>query len=142
MNENYYRRVIVSRIIDGDSMIVEIDLGFGVKMDQAIRLARLNCPEIRGHEKIAGLFVMAEVIKWLDDRQSEVCGIHSRQFDTGKFGRCIADLYCGAESLNYHLIANRLAWNADDNGALTEPRTVQTLSLPAGIKQVVRENLA
>lgn len=50
-----YNAQVVS-VYDGDSITVDIDLGFGIiYKNQKIRLADINAPEIRGEEREAGL---------------------------------------------------------------------------------------
>jgi micrococcal nuclease len=52
----YTYKAIVQRIVDGDTIIVDIDLGFGVWLrEQSVRLAKINAPEIRGAAREAGL---------------------------------------------------------------------------------------
>jgi micrococcal nuclease len=52
----YTYKAAVIRIVDGDTVIVDIDLGFGIWLrEQSIRLAKINTPEIRGASKKAGL---------------------------------------------------------------------------------------
>ncbi len=42
---NYKAKVV--RWVDGDTLLVEVDLGFYVLTIQKIRLARINAPEMR-----------------------------------------------------------------------------------------------
>ena len=52
----YEYRAYVSRVYDGDTITVDIDLGFGIVFkSQKIRLVRINAPEIRGDERQTGL---------------------------------------------------------------------------------------
>lgn len=52
----YTYKAIVQRIVDGDTIIVDIDLGFGVWLrEQSVRLSKINAPEIRGATREAGL---------------------------------------------------------------------------------------
>lgn len=52
----YTYKAAVVRIVDGDTIIVDIDLGFGVWLrEQSVRLAKINAPEIRGATREAGL---------------------------------------------------------------------------------------
>jgi micrococcal nuclease len=45
----YTYRASVIDIVDGDTVKVDIDLGFGVWMrNQILRLARINAPELKG----------------------------------------------------------------------------------------------
>lgn len=52
----YTYKAAVTRIIDGDTIIVDIDLGFGVWLrEQSVRLAKINAPEIQGSTRQDGL---------------------------------------------------------------------------------------
>ena len=43
-----YKAVIID-VIDGDTVIVDFDLGFGIWLrNQSIRLAKINAPEMKG----------------------------------------------------------------------------------------------
>jgi micrococcal nuclease len=44
----YEYKAKVARWIDGDTVIVDIDLGFYVTVQQKIRLLRINAPELHG----------------------------------------------------------------------------------------------
>jgi micrococcal nuclease len=57
---DYTGRVI--RVVDGDTLDVEIDLGFHVSVRERVRLAGINCPEINTDEgKAAAEYVKAWV---------------------------------------------------------------------------------
>ena len=52
----YEYRAYVKNVYDGDSITVDIDLGFGVLLQsQKIRLLKINTPEIRGSERASGI---------------------------------------------------------------------------------------
>ena len=40
-----YKWDLVLEVIDGDTLILNIDLGFQVHKEQRVRLAQINCPE-------------------------------------------------------------------------------------------------
>ena len=45
----YEYRAFVTKVYDGDTITVDIDLGFGVQLKkQSIRLSGINAPEVRG----------------------------------------------------------------------------------------------
>lgn len=49
-------KAFVTNVIDGDTIVVDIDLGFSMFLhDQHLRLARVNAPELKGETKDAGL---------------------------------------------------------------------------------------
>jgi micrococcal nuclease len=41
--------------MDGDTITVEVDLGFSFKFTNSFRLLRINCPEVRGESREEGL---------------------------------------------------------------------------------------
>jgi micrococcal nuclease len=52
----YTYKAAVTRIVDGDTVIVDIDLGFGVWLkEQSLRLAKINAPEIKGSSRESGI---------------------------------------------------------------------------------------
>jgi hypothetical protein len=42
-------------VYDGDTITVEVDLGFSFKFTNSFRLLRINCPEVRGESREEGL---------------------------------------------------------------------------------------
>lgn len=51
-----FEHVVVTRVIDGDTYAVEIDLGLGMhRIDQRVRLFGLDCPERKTPEGKAAL---------------------------------------------------------------------------------------
>lgn len=49
---------VVTKVYDGDTITVDIDLGFGTWIKgEKIRLYGINTPEVRGSEKVRGLAV-------------------------------------------------------------------------------------
>ena len=83
----------VTKIVDGDTIDVNIFLGFDVVLyKQRVRLYGIDTPESRTRdkeEKVRGLLSKAYV--------QEKCPINStirlRSYDRGKFGRILGDIY-------------------------------------------------
>jgi len=48
-----YKGIVVS-VYDGDTITVDIDLGFHMITRQSVRLAEINAPEVTGAEKESG----------------------------------------------------------------------------------------
>lgn len=55
MNDAYIRKAYVERVIDGDTVILDIDVGFRITTMQVVRLAGINAPEMVGEHKAAGV---------------------------------------------------------------------------------------
>lgn len=48
-------KAAVTNVIDGDTVVVDIDLGFGIWLrKQSIRMSKINAPELRGVTLQAG----------------------------------------------------------------------------------------
>ena len=137
-SDEFVRKAKLLRIIDGDTLRLKIDLGFGASIIHDVRLLGVDTPEARGVESAAGRFVSAKVGDWFCGN-TEVL-IHSRVFELGKFGRCLCRVWANDRCLNEHLIQAGFAWRTDEGGKISEPRDVENLGgIPEGIKQRVRE---
>ena len=89
MKDDYLRRAIVKRVVDGDTIDVDVDLGYKITTHQRLRLARIDTPEIRGKERAAGLKAMQFVVEILKSSPS----VYVKTFKAGKFGRYIAEVW-------------------------------------------------
>ena len=106
----YEYRCKLRKVVDGDTVDVDIDLGFGVWLnDQRIRLYGVDTPESRTRdleEKKYGLAAKSYVEKFLDD---EWLLLKTETYDaSGKFGRILGSLYrttnYADQSVNEYLI--------------------------------------
>jgi len=104
----------VHKVVDGDTIDVDIDLGFNVSYYQRVRLAGIDTPESRTtdkYEKELGLEVKKKLGELLANANDVV--IRTEKPDsTEKYGRILGWLYLdGAEkSVNEALIASGYAW--------------------------------
>ena len=91
----YEYRVEVVRVVDGDTVDVDIDLGFGVCLtNQRIRLVGIDAPETRTRdlaEKAAGLETKAFVEVALPVGSKQTLVTSSYDDAKGKYGRIIGD---------------------------------------------------
>ena len=89
-------------VYDGDSITLDIDLGFNHWMlNQKIRLLGIDTPEIRGHERPEGL-VSAERLRGLIEGKDVLMVSHRDR--TGKYGRWLATIYLGNTNINQLLL--------------------------------------
>jgi len=88
----YRYKVDVTRIVDGDTVDVDIDLGFKITMKkQRVRLMGIDTPESRTRdleEKFYGKQAKKFLTEILKDSNIELV-VH----DKGKFGRIIGELF-------------------------------------------------
>ena len=133
--DEFVRSAKLEKLIDGDTLRVRIDLGWGADLIHDVRLAGVNTPENRGPEREAGLYVTNQVGMYLAGNPQLT--IRSRDFKLGKFGRCVCDVYVrdNHSSLNVWLIESGYAWTTDDGGSLMVPRE---LSLLTGLPEELR----
>ena len=95
--EPFAYRFSVDRVIDGDTIDGDIDLGFSVHLDgQRLRLLRVNTPERKGPTLEAGNKAKAFTERWLKNHANIV--IRSRKRDTKRaekdsFGRYLVEVY-------------------------------------------------
>ena len=135
-NVGYVRAAQLIKVIDGDSLRCNVDLGFTVNVVRDIRLAGCDTPEVRGSEAAAGKFVAEQLKSFIGDETELI--IDSVDFAVGKYGRCLAKVWVHGACLNYWLLATGYAWRTDSSGRVAN-RSIETLDLPEGIKQQVRE---
>ena len=102
---------IIDRVVDGDTIDVNIDLGFDVWTKQRVRLAGIDTPESRTRnlrEKKFGKLATARVEELIPVGSTRT--IHTTLDDRGKFGRVLADFDLeGGPSLCNVLLLERLA---------------------------------
>ena len=127
-----YRVKNVTAIVDGDTIDVDIDLGFDISFYSRVRLAGIDTPESRTKdkaEKALGLEVKERLKKLLNEAKSIV--IKTEKPDsTEKYGRILGWLYLDGSdvSVNDSLIADGYAWGymgetkIKDFAALAEKR--------------------
>jgi len=109
-----YRVKKITKIVDGDTIDVEIDLGFNISYSQRVRLAGIDTPESRTKDKVEKELGL-ESKKKLSDlvSQANLIVIKTEKPDSSeKYGRILGWLYLdGAEqSVNEALIATGYAW--------------------------------
>lgn len=100
----YFYHGIVTNIYDGDTIRVNIDLGFNTWMfDRKLRLYGIDTPEIRGEERELGL----QAKQFVNERIPVGTSIQilTEKDSTGKYGRYLATVfYDGGKNLNEELL--------------------------------------
>lgn len=109
-----YRIKKVTNVVDGDTIDVEIDLGFSVSYAQRLRLAGIDTPESRTTnkaEKILGL----EAKEYLKSKVKEAKDIivkTEKPDSSEKYGRILGWVYVDGsnKSINEQMIEDGHAW--------------------------------
>ena len=113
--DSYLRRAKVLRVVDGDTVDIDIDLGFGVWMrKQRVRLYGVDTPESRTRdleEKKFGMMAKKYVKGYLPIGTDQILRTHKD--GKGKFGRILGEFVVemaeGMTTLNALLIKNHHA---------------------------------
>lgn len=103
----YIYRATVTEVKDPDTIVADIDLGFGMTKEEEIRLYGLNAPETHSKDPEQDKALRGkEIVK-------EVCApgkeILIRTFKPGKYGRWLALVILDSLYLNTSLVKNGLA---------------------------------
>ena len=110
-----YRVKSVLTVVDGDTIDVDIDLGFDISLTKRVRLAGIDTPESRTkdkEEKVLGLEVKELLKKKLKEAKSIVIKTELPD-STEKYGRILGWIFLdgSSESVNTALIAGGYAWD-------------------------------
>ena len=112
-----YRIKQITKVVDGDTIDADIDLGFDISLSKRIRLAAVDTPESRtadANEKKYGL----ESKEWLKHKIENAKNILIKTElpdSTEKYGRIIGHLFINDQetSLNNQMIIEGYAWTYD-----------------------------
>jgi endonuclease YncB( thermonuclease family) len=102
----------IDRVIDGDTLVVTLDLGFNVKLtDVHMRVYGINCPEKDTEEgkdaiRYTKEWVAMDDINHLKPKQYKV-SVQEHKKD--KYGRILGEIFYGGESLGETLIKAKKA---------------------------------
>ncbi|MFQ5708307.1 MAG: thermonuclease family protein [bacterium] len=95
-NQLYSYRARVVSVYDGDTVRANIDLGLNTwVMNEKLRLARIDAPELRGDQREAGLAARDFLRELVLDKEIILETIKDRK---GKFGRYLAELWLKNEA--------------------------------------------
>lgn len=109
-----YRVKKVTGVVDGDTIDVDIDLGFSVSFSQRVRLAGIDTPESRTTdkmEKALGLEAKEYLKSKIKDAKDII--IKTEKPDSSeKYGRILGWLYVDGNtiSINDQMIEDGYAW--------------------------------
>ena len=86
---HYKARVV--KIVDGDTIDVDIDLGFGITKRERVRVFGIDAPELHVKaEALAGIQAKALVVDWV----AKYSNVELRTVkDNDKYGRYLAEVW-------------------------------------------------
>ena len=86
----YIYKIKLTRVIDGDTMDLSVDLGFNIVHNIRVRLLDIDTPEVRGEQKPHGLAAKEAAKLWFDDTDKQ---LFVETTKTGKYGRWLARIF-------------------------------------------------
>ena len=99
----YTYRAAVERVIDGDTYVLEVDLGFNITKRVELRLRGVDTHETYGYSKESeeyqkGIEEKQYVEHWMEDAAESVDADYPLILEThkdskGKYGRYLGDIY-------------------------------------------------
>ena len=98
------------QVIDGDTLDLDIDLGFHVTIRQRVRLRGIDAPELWGKDKDRAVAARTEVTIWTDGVELL---IRTELDETDKYGRMLADVWGNGLNLSDYLVERGLARRYD-----------------------------
>lgn len=120
----YKYRCIIVRVVDGDTVDVDIDLGFGIWLKkQRIRLFGVDTPESRTRdleEKKYGLLAKEFVKSYLQKDSKQI--LQTKTDERGKFGRILGEFIVNDTTVNQLLIDtyNAVAYHGQSKEDIAE----------------------
>tara|TARA_B100000424_G_scaffold219712_1_gene178294 strand:- start:2628 stop:3071 length:444 start_codon:yes stop_codon:yes gene_type:complete len=106
-----YRISKVTKVVDGDTIDVIIDMGFDIMYKSRVRLFGIDTPESRTRnldEKKRGLLAK----KYLQEalKAGKTLSIKTyKDNETGKFGRILGDVFIDGKSVNAQMVKDFMA---------------------------------
>lgn len=94
----YQYKAIVNRVVDGDTILCSVDLGFNIFVKEKFRFAKINAPETSTPE---GKEVKSIVAEMLTDKE-----ITLNVLKQDKYGRWLALIILGGQEINQWLLDN------------------------------------
>jgi len=107
----YRYRAAVLKVIDGDTIDVDIDLGFfTILRNQRIRLHAIDAPEVGGSERFQGLEAKAWLKHQIEGKEIELVTFKDVK---GKYGRWLGVVYFKSRNIDEVMVEKELAEFSD-----------------------------
>ena len=113
--ERYQYSAVCSRVVDGDTIVLDVSLGFNVTIRETFRLLGINSPESYGVKKDSDEYKAGMISKdWLIDRiEGKEIMVKTYKDKKGKYGRYLVDIYDDETSINAEMVEKGLAVEYD-----------------------------
>ena len=109
-----YKVKEVVKVIDGDTIDIVIDVGFGFYKKDRVRIAGIDTPESRTRDKKEKQYGLAAKV-FLEGLLRNCDDLIIKTEKEGKYGRILGWLYCNDQemSINQTMIDEGYAWEYD-----------------------------
>lgn len=110
----YTYKATIMRVIDGDTVVADIDLGFNtVRRNEHLRLIGIDAPE---NKTDAGKLATDALRSRIEGKELFICTTKTKRSGkeaTGSFGRYLAEIYDGGDNVNRWMVFEGLAVEYD-----------------------------
>jgi micrococcal nuclease len=104
----YTYKAKIASVYDGDTIRVDIDLGFNIIMkNESVRLYGIDTPELRGEEKVFGYESKNKLLEYIPVG-SEVL-IQTIKDSKEKYGRYLGIIFVNGVNINEEMVKNGYA---------------------------------
>lgn len=86
--DNYIRKALVTRIIDGDTVVCEVSCGYHIKTTETFRLLGIDTPELKGDTHEKGLEAKNFTISQILNKE-----VYIESYKTDSFKRWLGKVY-------------------------------------------------
>ena len=114
----YTYQCTLVRVIDGDTIVLLVDLGFKIQIELTVRLSDFNAPEPRGETKEEGLRFKKKAEDWFKKHPGPFF-IETQK--SGKYGRWLGRIFVnlpededGRSASEYLTDHQRIEWRCAD----------------------------
>ena len=97
------------RVIDGDTVEVDIDLGCGLIKRERVRMLGINAPEMRGKSRAAGEKSKEYLTRLLSPHVESLTLKTAKGRTRGKYGRFLATIWAGGIDVNQTMVRDGYA---------------------------------
>jgi micrococcal nuclease len=97
----YQYNAVVERVVDGDTIVCNVDLGFNIFVKEKFRLAKINAPEMNTTDGIVSKTILEEKIL------GKKVILQSEKQD--KYGRWLTTISLDGLEINQWLLDNKYA---------------------------------
>ena len=105
----------VTKVVDGDTIDVIIDLGFDIMYKSRVRLFGIDTPESRTRDKVEKKYGLLSK-KFLQDhlKKGKIVIKTHKDSETGKFGRILGEIFVDGININKKMCTKDTQLNITD----------------------------